>query len=167
MRFTVMIAAALFISSQSVVAQSVNMRKTIARAMIAGSHNRYDGNFNAGGISSVCGELPKEMNFSGLASFIVEFPSDALPATAGIQSIAFSSNQLVGKVTRASVFRLNVAVRTAKGARPPAYVLNTDDRKPKNTGTAILTRNKGGGVTLRVTGQNDMGETIDITITCT
>jgi hypothetical protein len=160
------IAVALAVPSQSARTQSVNMRKTVARAIIAGSHRLYDGNFNAGGTSSVCGELPKEMSFTGVATFVVEFPSDELP-NAGIQSIAFGSSQLVGKVTRASVFRLKVNVRTANGGRPPAYVLNTDSGKPKNAGTATLTKNKGGSLTLRVVGQNDMGEVINLTITCT
>ncbi len=165
MRRTLLIAALLTVPLQSALSQSVNMRKTVARALIAGSHKLYDGDFSVTGKSSVCGELPKEMNFAGVASFIVEFPSDALPS-AGIQSIAFSSTKLVGKATTAAIFRLSVSVAGPKIGRPYAYVLNTDDGKPKNTGVATLTRNKGGSLTLKVKGQNDMAQTIDLTVTC-
>lgn len=112
----------------------------------------------------VCGELPKELNFSGEASFIVEFPRDGT-GNEQIRSIAFGSNQLVGGVDTASVFRLNVSVTTAAGGKPAAYVLNTDSGKPKDTGTATLTK-KGAVTTLNVRGQNDMGETIALTVVC-
>jgi len=58
-----------------------------------------------------------------------------------------------------------VGVVTANGGRPPNYVLNTDSGQARNAGTATLT-NTNGGTTLKVTGQNDMGETIDLTVTC-
>jgi hypothetical protein len=148
---------------QSAQAQSINQRQTIAEARIAGSRGLYDGSFAATGTSSVCGEIPKEASMTGVATFVVEFPSDALNEP--LQSIAFGSNDLVGGVTKASVFRLMVHVKTARGGTPPGYVLNTDSGNPKNVGTATLT-NKGGVTTLKVVGQNDMGETIDLTVTC-
>jgi len=163
-----LILAALAIPPQQVVAQSsVNMRKTTTRVTIAGSHGLYDGSFNSAGTSSICGELPAEMNFAGVPSFIIEFPSDALPESAGVQSISFGSTQLVGKVVTASKFQLNIAVAGPKIGRPYAYVLITTQGKPKNTGVATLTKTKGGSVTLRVKGQNDRNETIDLTVTCT
>lgn len=54
---------------------------------------------------------------------------------------------------------------TATGGRPPHYVLNTDSLRPKNAGTATLST-KTGETTLKVSGQNEMGETIDLTIIC-
>jgi hypothetical protein len=146
---------------ESVQAQSINQRPTTAQALIAGSRGLYDGSFAATDTSSVCGEIPKEV--MGIATFVVEFPSNAI--TAPLQSIAFGSNELVGGVTKGTVFRLNVHVKTAQGGTPPAYVLNTDDGKPKNVGTATLTK-KGGVTTLKVVGQNDMGETIDLSVSC-
>ena len=151
-------------SSQSVQAQSVNNRKTNAQALISGSPKLYDGSYATTGTSSVCGELPKELNLSGQASFIIEFPRDGT-GKEPISSIAFGSNQLVGGVTTASVFRLNIHVTTAAGGTPPAYVLNTDDGKPKNVGTATLTT-KDGVTTLKVDGVNDMGEKILLTVDC-
>jgi hypothetical protein len=145
-------------------APSINQRKTTAQALIAGSRNLYDGSYAQTGTSGVCGEIPKEASLTGEAVFVVEFPSDGT-GNGPIVAIAFGSNQLVGGVTKASVFRLMIGVVTAKGGRPPAYVLNTDGKNPKNTGTATLT-NKGSATELRVVGQNDMGETIELTVTC-
>jgi hypothetical protein len=161
--FALMLALALEGGWQSAQAQSINQRQTTALALIAGSHRLYDGSFAATGTSSVCGEIPKEASMTGVATFVIEFPSDAINEP--LQSIAFGSNELVGGVTKASVFRLNVHVKTADGGTPPGYVLNTDDGKPKNVGTATLT-NKAGVTTLKVVGQNDMGETNDLTVTC-
>lgn len=144
--------------------QSINQRKTVAEALIAGSRGRYDGSFALTGTSGVCGEIPKDASLTGTATFVIEFPSDG-DGKGPINAIAFGSNELVGGVTKSSVFRLMITVVTAKGGRPPAYVLNTDSKNPKNTGTATLT-NKGGVTTLTVAGQNDMGETITLTVTC-
>lgn len=145
---TLALAVALAGSPQNAHAQSINQRETTAQALIAGSRN----SFSATGTSGVCGEIPKESSLTGVATFVVEFPSED-PGNQSIQSIAFGSRQPVGGVTKASVFRLIVAVLTANGARPPAYVLNTDPPgNPKNAGTATLTKNKG-VLTLKVVGR--------------
>ena len=143
---------------------SIYKRDTAAQAQISGSHKRYDGSFALTAKSSICGEIPKEASLTGTAVFVVEFVYDGT-ADAPITSISFGSKELVGGVTTSTVFRLNVNVVTAQGGRPPAYVLNTDPPSPKNVGTATLTR-KGNETTLRVVGQNDMGETITLTVTC-
>jgi hypothetical protein len=152
-------------ASESAHAQSINQRKTVAKALIGGSNGRYDGSFAASGTSGVCGEIPKEASLTGTASFVIEFPSDGT-GKEPINAIAFGSSQLVGGVTKATVFRLMITVVTAKGGRPPAYVLNTDSKNPRNTGTATLA-NKGGVTTLSVSGQNEVGETIELTVMCT
>lgn len=144
--------------------QSIYQRETVAQALIAGSHGRYDGSYALTAKSSICGEIPKEASLTGTAVFVVEFPYDGT-GNEPINSISFGSKDLVGGVTKSTVFRMNVNVLTAKGGRPPAYVLNTDPPSPRNVGTATLTR-KGNETTLRVVGQNDMGETIDLTVTC-
>lgn len=144
--------------------QSIYQRETAAQAVIAGSRNRYDGSFALTAKSSICGEIPKEASPTGTAVFVIEFPYDGT-GNGPINSIAFGSKELVGGVTRSTVFRLNVTVVTVTGGKPPAYVLNTDPPSAKNVGTATLTR-KGTETTLRVNGQNDMGETIDLTVTC-
>jgi hypothetical protein len=143
---------------------SINQRPTVARVRIAGSPKLRDGSYALTGTSGVCGEIPKEASLTGQATFVVEFPNDGSPNDP-INAISFGSSQLVGGVTKASVFRLQVNVRTANGGRPPAYVLNTDSPNPKNRGEATLTV-KGTTVTLRVTGQEVMGETIDLEVTC-
>jgi hypothetical protein len=144
--------------------QSIYQRETAAQAVIAGSRTRYDGSFALTAKSSVCGEIPKDESLTGTAVFVIEFPSDGT-GNGPINSIAFGSKELVGGVTKSTVFRLNVGVVTALGGKPPAYVLNTDPPGSKNVGTATLTQ-KGNETTLRVVGQNDMGETITLTVTC-
>lgn len=161
------LAVALAISAAGAAraqAPSINQRPATAQASIAGSRGRYDGAFALTATASVCGEIPKEASITGTATFVVEFPSDGTGAEP-INAIAFGSRELVGGVTMSTSFRLSVTVVTAKGGRPPAYVLNTDPPSPKNAGTATLTR-KGNEIALRVVGQNDMGETIDLKVTC-
>ena len=145
--------------------QSINDRKASARATITGSRNLYDGTFMSTGKAMVCGEIPKERSITGTATFVIEYPLDP-QVSDQIQSIAFGSNQLVGVKRSASVFRLSVNVRTAKGGRPPAYVLNTDSGNSRNTGSATLAKGKNGSLTLSVAGSNDMGERIQLTVTC-
>ena len=140
---------------------SINGRKTTARATITGSPKLRDGAFTASGVSGICGVIPKEV--MGEANFVIEFPNDAPTGT--ITSVAFGSKELVDGVTKSTRFRLSVAVLTAKGGRPPAYVLNTDSARGKASGTAVLSEAKG-VTTLSVIGHEEMGETIDLTVVC-
>jgi hypothetical protein len=144
---------------------SIYQRTTSATVIISGSPRTRDGAYEMTGVSSICGEIPKEASLTGQAVFVVEFPSET-PANGRITSIAFGSNQLVAGVATATAFRLSVGVVNAAGGRPPLYVLNTDSNQPKNAGTATLTTIK--NVTaLKVGGQNEGGETIALTLTCT
>jgi len=143
---------------------SINQRKTTARVSISGSPKLRDGSFALAGTSGVCGEIPKEASLTGQATFVIEFPNDGKPGDS-ITSISFGSHQLVGGVTTASLFNLNVTVMTANGGRPPAYVLNTDSKNPKSSGKATLST-KGSTTTLHLVGQNDMSETIDLEVSC-
>jgi hypothetical protein len=156
-------ATAAFGPASSTAQPSIYQRSTSAKAVITGSPKLRDGGFAAKGVSGICGEIPKEASLTGEANFIVEFPSD--PPSGTITAIAFGSKELVGGVAKSTAFRLMVGVVTANGGRPPNYVLNTDAKQPKNSGTATLTT-ADGVTTLRVVGQNDMGETIDLTIGC-
>ena len=64
------------------------------------------------------------------------------------------------------MFTLNVSVRLPNGSKPYAYVLNTDDpTKPKNTGSATLA-SSASGLKLTVSGTNDRGETLNLTVEC-
>ena len=144
--------------------QPYNDRRASARATIAGSHGTYDGTFTASNVASVCGEVPADRNFSGLASFIIEYPRDPRDADQ-IQSISFGSTKLVGKTTSTTQFLLNIAVLAKNGGRPYAYVLNTPDN-PRVTGAASLLRNKDKSVTLNIRGKNEAGETILMSVTC-
>lgn len=162
---TVVLTVAVAPAWQPVHAQSIYQRHTVARAIIAGSHKLYDGTFNGSGASSICGMIPKEASMTGTDVFIIEYPYD-LPGDSPIQSISFGSKQLVGKVKKATMFTLNVAVRLPNGSKPYAYVLHTDDpTKPKNTGTATLATSAG-ALRLTLSGTNDRGETIKLTVEC-
>ena len=108
----------------------------------------------------LCGEVAKESSLTGEAAFIIEYPGEG-----NITTIAFGSNQLVANVTKANKFRLSVGVINAKGGQPPLFVLNTDSGQKGNSGVATLIKGKT-GVTLQVVGENDMGETINLTVTC-
>lgn len=161
----VVLAVAVAPTGEPALAQSIYQRPTVARAIIAGSHNLYDGNFNGSGVSSICGAVPKEASMTGTAVFNIEYPYD-LPGDSPVQSISFGSKQLVGKTKKATLFTLNVAVRLPNGSKPYAYVLHTDDpTKPRNSGTATLATSAT-GLTLTVSGTNDRGETIKLTIAC-
>lgn len=117
-RVALVLSVGLACSWQSAHAQSINDRKTTARAAITGSPKLYDGSYASTGTSSVCGELPKEMTFTGVATFVIEFPSDGT-GNEPIRSIAFGSDKLVGGVTTASVFRLVSASRPQQEESPP------------------------------------------------
>lgn len=155
---------ALSAHALSAQSQPFNNRKTSARATIAGSRDLYDGTFVASNVSNTCGEVPAMMNFSGQASFIVEYPRDPQDSDQ-IQSISFGSTKLVGKVTSTTSFLLNISVLAKNGGRPYPYVLNTQDND-KVTGIATLTKNKNRSITLTIRGKNEAGETIVLTITC-
>src|SRR6478672_5938177 len=161
----VLLMVAVSQSLQTVNAQSINQRPAVIKAIIAGSHKIYDGSFTGSGKSNMCGLIPKESSMTGTDVFVIEYPYDD-PGDSPIQSLSFGSKQLVGKVKKAPVFRLNVAVRLPNGSKPYAYVLNTDDpTKPKNTGTAALA-SVASGLKLTVSGTNDRGETINLTVEC-
>jgi len=139
---------------------SIYRRPTAAKITIGGTPRDRAGDYNETGVSAMCGEVAKEASLTGEASFIVEFPG-----AGKITTIAFGSNQLVANVTKASKFRLSVGVINAKGGQPPLFVLNTDTGQKGNSGVATLIKGKN-GVTLQVVGENDMNETINLTLTC-
>jgi len=120
MKLVVILALSSAIWLHPAAAQSINQREASATAKIEGSRGRYDGTFTGTGIASVCGEIPQESSITGVATFVVEYPSDD-PGAVPIQSISFGSIELVGGKTSA---------------------------------------------TAKVHGSNDMGETIDLVLTC-
>lgn len=157
--------AGALVPADRLEAQSINQRNTTVEAVISGSRNLYDGRFSATGTSSVCGEVPRESSMTGMASFVIEYPYDD-PLTAPVQSIAFGSAQLVAATNRTTQFRLSLSVRLPNGSSPHAYVLNTDSGVPKASGVATRST-VGNQLTLKVVGQNEMGERIDLTVVCT
>jgi hypothetical protein len=141
---------------------SIYQRPIEATAVITGSPRLRDGSFQMQGVAALCGEIPKEQSLTGEASFVIEI---ADPPQGTITTITFGSNQLVGRTTTASSFRLSVGVASPQVGRPPLYVLNTDPPGTRNTGSASLTNAKG-VTTLSVTGVNDANERIQLSATC-
>jgi hypothetical protein len=160
-RFVVLVVVITAVGALPAAAQipSINQRPTTAKAVITGSPKLRDGSFTASGTSGICGVMPKEV--VGEDTFVIEFPNDTPTGT--ITSISFGSKELVGKNTKSTVFRLNVGVTTAKGGRPPNYVLNSGE--PKMKGEATVVNDKGVTI-LHVVGTEVMGETIDLTVEC-
>jgi hypothetical protein len=143
--------------------QNIYQRPTVGTAIIAGSRNLYDGTFKVNGTSGICGEIPKMASLTGVDTFVIEFSGGETRGE--VTTVSFGSKELVRGVTKGSLFTLNVHVVTAQGGRPYAYVLNTDQKKPGETGEATLTQ-KGKSTTLEVRGQNDMKQTITLVMSC-
>ena len=132
-------------------------RDISASAAITGSPRLRDGSYNLVGQAAACGVIPKEASLTGVATFVIEVAG----VTSGtMTTITFGSRDLTGRVDRTGSFRLTVGV-----PRAPHYVLNTDPPKTGNIGEATLTTVKG-VISLKVIGQNDMNERIEMTVTC-
>jgi len=126
----------------------------------------HNGNFGLTGVARVCGEVPKELNFSGVPAFIVQFFPDTPPARGPGEAtdVTFDSKELVGGITSTSKFFLSLTVQSTAIGSPYALVLDTS--QPKMSGNAKLTLPGPGTLQLRVDGTNDRGETVLMTLTC-
>jgi hypothetical protein len=141
--------------------QAVNSRPTEVMVTIVNSPKLRDGTFSEKGTSSVCGELPKEMNFAGVPVFVVQFPDGA---GSQITNVTFDSKTLVGGVTSTTAFVLNVTVQSPTIGRPPAYALDTS--RPKSGGKAVISMPFPGTLHLEVEGLNEANERIVMRLTC-
>lgn len=139
-----------------------NERPADVTVVMSTSRKKYDGTYRLADIARVCGEVPKDLNFAGVPSFIVQLYPDN--GQGEVQDVTFGSTELVGGVTATAKFHLSVVVKSPAIGAPPAYVLDT--KQPKMTGTAKLTYPKPGTVQLKVDGVNDRGETVDLTLIC-
>lgn len=149
------------LASSAVAAQSFNERPSSVVVVMSNSRT-YAGTYRLTEVARVCGEVPKEMNFAGVPSFIVQLYPDS--GSGEVTDVTFGSPALVGGVITTGTFNLSVHVESPKIGKPAAYVLDTS--RPKMQGTATLTAPSKGTVTLHVTGANDLGEAIDLTLTC-
>ena len=155
---------ALVLAATTIAAQELpyNQRPADVRIVMSTSRGLYDGEYTFSQVAQVCGEVPKDRNFSGVAEFIVHFPDDA--GNGQVTDVSFNSKKLVAGVTTTTTFHLNVSVHSPKIGSPNAYVLDTE--QPKMTGTVTLSTPSPGTTQLKVTGVNDRGESIDLTMTC-
>jgi len=127
----------------------------------------HNGNFGLSGVARVCGEVPKELNFSAVPAFIVQFFPDTGPPARGpgeATDVTFDSKELVGGITSTSKFFLSLTVQSTAIGSPYALVLDTS--QPKMSGNVKLTMPGPGTLQLRVDGTNDRGEIVLMTLTC-
>lgn len=157
----VVVIAATALASSAVAAQSFNERPASVVVVMSNSRT-YAGTYRLTEVARVCGEVPREMNFAGVPSFIVQLYPDS--GSGEVTDVTFGSPALVGGVTTTGQFNLSVNVESPKIGKPAACVLDTS--RPKMKGTATLTTPAKGAVTLAVVGVNDLGETIDVKLTC-
>jgi len=139
-----------------------------AEAIVVMGPGQYAGTYKLTEVAKVCGEVPADLNFSGVPAFGVTLYPDGGgtpdPAAGAIVDVSFDSKELVGKVTTSANFFLSLSLTSPKIGRPPKYVLDTS--KPKNSGTATLTMPSPGTLQLRVKGADDFYGTVDLTLTC-
>lgn len=153
-------------SSGAIAQEPFNERP--ANVSVAISQSRLHlGNFSMRGVARVCGEVPKELNFSGLPAFIVQLYPDNGPPSRGpgeVTDVTFDSKELVGGVTTASKFHLSLSVQSTAIGSPSALVLDTS--QPNMSGNAKLTEPSPGTLQLTVDGANNEGEIVRFTLTC-
>ena len=162
----VLLSAASLLSigtNEASAQQSLFQRPTDVAATLGNSPTLYNGAYTSSGVARMCGETDPLQSFTGQRIFVVEFPLDYNGGS--IVDLRFGSKTLVGSVRETGSFFVSITVRAANGGRPPAYVVDTERPAPKNSGKASLNV-KNGVATLRVTGSDALGQTLDLTVTC-
>jgi hypothetical protein len=127
----------------------------------------HSGTFGLMGIARVCGEMPKELNFSGVPAFVVQFYPDNGPPARGpgeVTDVTFDSKELVGDTALSSKFFLSLTLQSITIGTPYALVLDTS--QPNMSGEAKLSMLGPGNLELAVDGINDRGEVVAMTLTC-
>lgn len=138
-----------------------NERPATASVVISNSR-RYDGTYVLSEVARVCGEVPAEMNFSGVPAFgVTLYPENG---QAEVNDITFDSKELVGGATTSGVFFLSVKIQSPAIGSPPAFVLDTS--KPNVAGIAELSYPEPGTLQLGVNGTDDLGLTIALVLIC-
>ncbi len=151
----------LLVASPQAQEYPFNQRPTDVTVIMSTSRGKYDGTYTASQTSTTCGEVPKELNFAGVAVFTVQFPDGG---ESEIRDLTFNSKALVGGVVQTDKFYVSVSLASPRIGQPAAYVLNTE--QPEMIGTATLATPSAGSTRLKISGVNDRGETIDLTVVC-
>lgn len=129
--------------------------------LVMGNSRRYTGNYQASGMSRICGYGPLRDMAGFVDGFTFLFPDGE---DVEIIDINFSADTLpVGRTTTS--FYISISLKAKQGGQPNIYVVRANEPRFKETGTATLTA-KGGTATLTVVGTNDMGETMNMTAVC-
>lgn len=120
----------------------------------------YSGTFTASGVSRTCGNSMVFMN-GNKDGFNFEFP---YAGTFEINDVNFAADTLKVGVASSSYY-IDLNLTTKDGGHPAGWVLRTNQPKYGETGTVLLTV-KGSVATLRISGQNKIGEMLDMTVVC-
>jgi len=147
-------------ATTSVAADTSTLRPTDV-TLIMGNSSRYAGTYHAQGTSRICGYGPLRDMMGFVDGFTLLFPDTE---DVEITDINFNADTLpIGKTTTS--FEISLAVKAKNGGRPTNYVVRAKEPQYHETGTASLSV-KGGTATLKVTGVNDVRETMDMTAVC-
>ena len=144
---------------------AAEQRDTISRrpvdiALTIANSRTYAGSYRATGISRGCGNMVLSMTGQEKA-FNVEFPYEG---DFEIVDLSFAADTLAPG-TETDKYYLSVSLKTKDGGRPPSFVLRTKEPRFKETGKAQLAVD-GGTAQLTVSGSNDLGETLKMTVVC-
>ena len=153
--------ACAILSSRALAQQpdTIHHRAADIRLTIANS-KFYSGTYHASGVSRTCGNSMVFMN-GNVDGFNFEFPYEG---TFEINDVNFAADTLKAGVLTPSYY-IDLNLTTKDGGHPPGWVLRTNQPKYGETGTVLLTVN-GNVATLKIKGQNKMGETLDMTVVC-
>ena len=157
-----LVATFLLLGAEPLAGQAVDpttLRPTDVIVVIK-QDTHYDGTYRASGISRVCGKLdymlPHRAN-----SFVIEFPDDE--PNLAVRALTFDADTLSAGGSTAS-FYLTVAVRTASGGTPPAFVVRAKMPQYGEPGTARRTTVSGRD-SLAVAGIATKGTKVDVKVT--
>ena len=154
------------IAAAQVAPEPFNERPANVSVVISSSH-LHNGSFGLSEVARVCGEMPKELNFAGVPTFVVQLYPDQGPPARGageVTDVTFDSKELVGGVAESTKFFLSLSLQSTAIGSPSALVLDTS--QPKMTGKATLKTLSAGAIELRVEGLNNEGEIVLMTLTC-
>jgi hypothetical protein len=144
---------------------AISQRPAEVSATLTNSPKLYNGSYKGSLSSRICGET--DPMYTGSRTYLFEYPDIDDPRTIkGITDVRFSSSELVGAGRETTRFHVSITVSpSGVGGSPPAYVVNTQQPRGKESGKASLSIN-GGTATLRISAIDALGQGLEMTIVC-
>jgi hypothetical protein len=156
--------ATALLGGQATFAQDALFHRWVeVEARLTDSPKLYNGSYQDLSVGRLCGETDPTQFING-AMYIVETPLDY--SGGQITDFVFNSKALVGGVKETTKFFVSIGpTRTDVGARPAAYVLDTERPAPNNVGEAKLEPIEG-GTKITIKGTDSLGQGIQATVIC-